>query len=278
MKEKLKNKRGITLIALVVTIVVILIIAGVSLNLSIGENGVIEKSKLAKMMSRIADVESAIQLESIGQQLNNPNFEKVMLEDLNRKGIVTRRLEENNGKALLRYVINVDKLGINLENGKGDSVGLKDVYCVNEDLTVCYIDEKGKVYGENNALELKEDTVIQFQDKQLQAYIVNRLNLSENKVTYGDIKGIKSLTLHTTGIKSLEDLYFFKGITTLYIYNEKLNSLDGIENCLNLKSVAFSSVWVNDTKALSKLDNVSSLSISFSGIDLNELIPNIKGY
>ena len=47
MKIKLKNKqeRGITLIALVVTIVVLLILAGVSISLVLNNNGVISKSK-----------------------------------------------------------------------------------------------------------------------------------------------------------------------------------------------------------------------------------------
>lgn len=39
----LKNKNAITLIALVVTIVVLLILAGVSINLLVDENGIIQK-------------------------------------------------------------------------------------------------------------------------------------------------------------------------------------------------------------------------------------------
>ena len=41
MNQKLKNKRGITLIALVVTIVVLLILAGVSISLILDNNGII---------------------------------------------------------------------------------------------------------------------------------------------------------------------------------------------------------------------------------------------
>ena len=48
MKEKLKNQKGITLIALVVTIVVLLILAGVSISLILDNNGIIQKSKDAK--------------------------------------------------------------------------------------------------------------------------------------------------------------------------------------------------------------------------------------
>lgn len=47
MKGKMKSTKGITLIALVITIVVLLILAGVSLNLVIGQNGLITKSKEA---------------------------------------------------------------------------------------------------------------------------------------------------------------------------------------------------------------------------------------
>ena len=47
----LKNKKGITLVALVVTIVVLLILAGVSINLVLGDNGIINKAKEAKEKS-----------------------------------------------------------------------------------------------------------------------------------------------------------------------------------------------------------------------------------
>ena len=44
----IKETKGITLIALVVTIVVLLILAGVSINLIIGNNGIINKAADAK--------------------------------------------------------------------------------------------------------------------------------------------------------------------------------------------------------------------------------------
>ena len=48
MKTKIKQEKGITLIALVVTIVVLLILAGVSLNALFGNSGIIEKAKEAQ--------------------------------------------------------------------------------------------------------------------------------------------------------------------------------------------------------------------------------------
>ena len=44
----LKKQKGITLIALVVTIVVLLILAGVTISLLLDENGIIKKSKDAR--------------------------------------------------------------------------------------------------------------------------------------------------------------------------------------------------------------------------------------
>ena len=44
--HEIKNKqKGITLISIVVTIVIILILAGITLNITIGEDGLISKSK-----------------------------------------------------------------------------------------------------------------------------------------------------------------------------------------------------------------------------------------
>jgi len=50
-ENNMKNNKGITLVALVVTIVVLLILAGVSINLVLGNNGIIAKAQDAKTKS-----------------------------------------------------------------------------------------------------------------------------------------------------------------------------------------------------------------------------------
>ena len=54
MKTKIKQEKGITLIALVVTIVVLLILAGVSVNALFGNSGIIEKAKEAQNAMNMA--------------------------------------------------------------------------------------------------------------------------------------------------------------------------------------------------------------------------------
>ena len=44
----LKGQKGITLVALVITIIVLLILAGVTISLTLGENGLLQRSEQAK--------------------------------------------------------------------------------------------------------------------------------------------------------------------------------------------------------------------------------------
>lgn len=50
------NQKGITLIALVVTIVVLLVLAGITISLVFSENGVINKAQEANENTQIAQV------------------------------------------------------------------------------------------------------------------------------------------------------------------------------------------------------------------------------
>ena len=50
----LRKESGITLVALVVTIVVLLILAGVSINLVVGQNGLINRAKEATQKTKNA--------------------------------------------------------------------------------------------------------------------------------------------------------------------------------------------------------------------------------
>ena len=58
--NKLKNKKGITLIALVVTVVVLIILAGVSINAVIGDDGIIKKAQNSANLTKEAEVKEAI--------------------------------------------------------------------------------------------------------------------------------------------------------------------------------------------------------------------------
>ena len=84
--NKLKNKKGITLIALVVTVVVLIILAGVSINAVLGNNGIIKKANQAASVTKEAEVKEAINRTILEFYLTNDyetleDFLKAKAED-----------------------------------------------------------------------------------------------------------------------------------------------------------------------------------------------------
>lgn len=91
---KLKKEKGITLIALVVTIVVLLILAGVSTNVLFSDSGLIEKAQNSGLKIRAAQVEEVVanwkQSNFINSSINKQKeTADKMLEDLISKKLVT---------------------------------------------------------------------------------------------------------------------------------------------------------------------------------------------
>ena len=70
--KKIKNSvQGITLIALVVTIIVLLILAGIALNLTIGENGIFSRAEKAANTWRNAETNEQLALGELGEWIGN---------------------------------------------------------------------------------------------------------------------------------------------------------------------------------------------------------------
>lgn len=77
MQKILKENKGITLVALVLTIIILLILAGVALSLVIGENGLIAKSKKSVEKYKDKAKEEQWQLEDF-----EVGMEKISLDEL----------------------------------------------------------------------------------------------------------------------------------------------------------------------------------------------------
>ena len=60
-----KANSGITLIALVVTIIILIILAGVSINITLGEEGIITIAKKAKENIELAQIEEQTKLNEL---------------------------------------------------------------------------------------------------------------------------------------------------------------------------------------------------------------------
>lgn len=69
--DSISAQKGITLIALIITIILMLILTGVVLSLTIGENGLFSTAKYAAKEYEIANIKEQIQIEIVNKQAEN---------------------------------------------------------------------------------------------------------------------------------------------------------------------------------------------------------------
>ena len=65
MKERLKNSKGITLIALIITIIILIILAGISISILTGQDGLINKAKQGTQNYQNAAIEEQAMLNNL---------------------------------------------------------------------------------------------------------------------------------------------------------------------------------------------------------------------
>ena len=70
MKKKIENEKGITLVALVVTIIILLILAGISIS-ALTNTGIFQKAKEAKQKSANAELDQNTKLDSYEEEISN---------------------------------------------------------------------------------------------------------------------------------------------------------------------------------------------------------------
>lgn len=68
-KNKCKNEKGITLIALVITIVILIILATVTLNVVLGEGGLIERARFAAFATKVRQYQEYVDMYVLEQQM-----------------------------------------------------------------------------------------------------------------------------------------------------------------------------------------------------------------
>ena len=126
MKKILKNKKGITLVALVVTIVILLILAGISIS-TLTNTGIFEKAKDAREKSEVAEKQQSETLDSYEKELNKYTSDNLE-ENIGVKFEKNTELHDKNGAKIIVpagfKVANTDDLtvekGIVIEDSKSN--------------------------------------------------------------------------------------------------------------------------------------------------------------
>jgi len=102
MKNKLKSTKAITLVALVITIILLIILAGISINLVFGRNGILEKAELATTKTEEEKAREKLELVLIDLQAD-----KETNTDYTETDFINKRIQEN-GMVIVDNIVIVD--------------------------------------------------------------------------------------------------------------------------------------------------------------------------
>ncbi len=264
--QKQKNKeKGITLIALVVTIIVLIILAGVSISMLVGDNGIITQAQGAKEETEAKGDEEKIRLAMTAAQIannGNSNIEKDDLEiALLENGVKSIVVDKEDGT---RNIIFLDSKKIYKLNSDGS---IEDT---NSDFDSIYVAPNSQDEARNEGI-IGIGTDGQPVDMDLWLYsfdtVTNGYGLNSNEVFQNseyNSNGTNTETIRTAGYNGTEtngkDIIIpqyisidaektYSPVTSLYrTFNDNANietmptipstvtnMCNTFENCTNLK-------------------------------------------
>ena len=117
IEKSIKKEKAITLIALVVTIIVLLILAGISISAIIGTNGIFSRTEIARTETEKATAKEKISLEVLASydDIGNFDIERLKINLKNNLGLTDEDITDNaDGSVTARldgYEINIDANG-----------------------------------------------------------------------------------------------------------------------------------------------------------------------
>ena len=284
INELKKQVKGITLIALVVTIIVLLILAGVAISLSIGNNGIFTRAQDAAVRHENASVYEQLQFVIADYQMDDieNNRESEIMSKLKLDGYVN---EDN--------TLNVERLmGKRLNTGRG-SLEDGDVYVLEqreETASSVTSDVSGTLkyyliyYGENNststnlglAFEGKEEleptdpslfVVSEYGAislKDFDKYYSGNIEWTiENLVIPREVNGREVKFITNTLVKGHNILSIQKNLKSVIIPDTVLAiGYQAFEKCSSLETVKLSNNLEEiDSEAFSECTNLKNLTI-----------------
>ena len=159
--KKLKQANiGITLIALVVTIVILLILAGITINLVFSDNGIIKKAQIAKNEVEVSTIKEALELYYLQQYFttkeDNPigeQFPSTQITDSNTLEAIVQFQSDAESVEQIHferlYYLDMDRLGL---------FGITNEYFMDIETRVVYI---------NNGIELNSGMTYVLEEKEI---------------------------------------------------------------------------------------------------------------
>ena len=249
--KKIKNgRKGITLISLVITIVILLILAGISIYM-LTQTNLFEKAKQAKEITEIAEFDEKIKIYQMEAQVENKTLKEIMedngylniddINELEKNGILTK----NNKFILISNFNGLKELSKNVN--RGINYEGKAVYLVNDiDCKSTFNEETGElIEGENFEPRGNSNSKIEDENKEGSVkyefngtfdgcnYTIKNLYIEKNETTdfctalfgyVGENGTIKNLTIDNSYIHGYFEIGAFVGRNRGKIINCTNNS------------------------------------------------------
>jgi len=248
MKVLRKNK-GITLIALIITIIVLLILAGVSIATLAGDNGVLTQTSKAKKKNEIATIREEVELSmqgySIKHNTEGANLKEHFVEDL--------KLDETK---ITDY-----------ESAKAIAFWYKDYLFVVDEKEMKIECMAGEIVEETNNTILYQDVL---EDGKFVVEV--KKNIGYNDQLKGDYKNKLKTVIIDNGVEQIS-YAFYECINLENVYLPKTLKVLGtsiFDKCSRLKSIAFPNT-LTDIKR-----NAFGHCESLTNIELPSSILNIE--
>ena len=261
-KIKNKSEKAITLIALAVTIIVLLILAGVAMSLSVGNDGIISRGEVSAEGNKLASYKEKLEMYKAEKLIEDKNFiEKTLSAGKNTLEYNTKK---EDGGTILSIIPELDERYIdNLEIIKGElfltSTDKKEI-------------QASKIAGiEFNPYDITEEGELQSSNTNLELMSPDgTLTIPSNvsKIGYGafsNVEGLKTIIIPGT-CKIIGEKAFANNKTL-----EKVIIQDGVEiidnhafiNCKALTIVEMAnSVTRINTQSFYGDSNLSSINLS----------------
>ncbi len=151
----LNKQNGITLIALVISIIVMLILAGVSINAIIGEKGILTQTKDAAMKNKLATLLEQIDIYRVSQEMENKTgLELYPIKKNDTGSLITITSKLQNGELTLsdlkselkQYLVRkATQIDTTIVANVNDYKVYKDYYYIDENLIPAVSEFNGRV-------------------------------------------------------------------------------------------------------------------------------------
>jgi len=259
-----------------------LILAGVSINAVVGDNGIIGKAQDSVFLSSCAYLEDyfndlyatcAIDGNDNGETpldtIKKNGYENYFFRTSEGSCLKKNYTNEETGESqtLVLYLVQKDQLPEEvrkqLKGGDGlesrDYRKLRGVYGITSDLKAYYCENGIDTMLGLNSSDLNADSpdIVYADENSVLAQI---LNGGTAPVTNQNLKSIKTLTIDSADkLTLLSQFDKFQNLTTVYFTNLTIENLQGIEGATQINYIKFINCNVGDYSAMNGLSNLNQL-------------------